>query len=228
MAYAAITSILKGLVRDRIHMLKVAELSTLTDPSTIIPLIQNSRTLREHAQQLLWNTTEPDLRERLEKYNKEGQIRFKFIVPAEYSSNSEMTREVVESFAKGQVIPCTVAMNDGYGVRTRDSICIDFNQDPLFQHYAEAHKNYIECSNRWEAVTTQVINFLNSCKSANEALKLWPDVARYMPKETLERVNLKSEKKEKDASAALTALQNIDMDSVNTSTVLARMAGARI
>jgi len=69
---------------------------------------------------------------------------------------------------------------------------------------------------------------VSKCKSLNEAIKLWPDVQRYVPKQFLDRVAKKAEKSAGAASQGAEALKGIDVDMVNTSVVLARMAGATV
>jgi len=228
MAYAAITDTLKNDVTSKIRSLKVAEVNTMPAPDTVMTKINENTELFEHAVSLLWANTEPDLRPRLEKYNATAAIRFKFHVPAEYSKDGSTTREVQVRFPCVKRVPCTVATTTGYGAQTEGVFEIDFAASPLFTEYAEVFKNYVECVNRWDEVANQVTNFLDSCKSVNEALKLWPDVARYLPKASIAKVNEKSVKQTRDASTALAALQAINMDQVNTSTVLARMAGATV
>lgn len=225
MAYAAITDTLKAEVSNKISNMKLAEVNTMVDSDNLLKSITENTELREHAVNLLWKNTEPDLRDRLSKYNKEANIKFKFFVPAEYRSNGE-TLEVTANFVSAKVVPCMIDSVTGYGARTTEAVILDFATHPLLAEFAEAHKNRLECSKRWDAVNAQVGNFLNSCKSANEAVKLWPDVARYLSKKTLDKVNEKSAKQVKDASSALAALQAIDIDQANTSAVLARMAGA--
>jgi hypothetical protein len=84
-----------------------------------------------------------------------------------------------------------------------------------------------ECETRWESIDKKVALFLDNCKSLNEALKLWPDLAHYVPQEYIDKVNEKTEKKKSGPSeAALEALKAIDTDVVAQSNVLARMAGA--
>lgn len=228
MAYAAITETLKNDVTNKIRSMKVAEMNTMPDPDAVMAKIAENTELHDNAVNLLWAQTEPDLYPRLEKYNKTASIKFKFRVPAEYSKNGHTTREVTSLFPCKQVVPCMVETSSGYGSRTEGITEINFTASPLFAEYAEVYKNRVECIERWDAVIKQVNNFLASCKSANEAVKLWPDVARYLPKATIDKINEKSTKQAKDVSSALAALQAIDMDQVNTSTVLARMAGATV
>lgn len=84
-----------------------------------------------------------------------------------------------------------------------------------------------ECKTRWETAINQVNKFLNAAKSLNEAVKLWPDLRRYLDDDTLKRLDAKTERT-KTASAAADVLATVDIDAINTSTVLARMAGATL
>lgn len=88
-----------------------------------------------------------------------------------------------------------------------------------------------ECIIRWNTVARQISTFLDSCKSLNEALKLLPDIERYVPPYYLERVGEKrgtssAKKTDEEARKAevLAALKAVDIDTVRTSEVLARMA----
>lgn len=227
MAYAAITDTIKSEVRNKIFDMARKEKSTMVDSDVLLKSITENTELRDHAVNLLWKNTEPDLRDRLSKYNKDAQIKFKFCLPAEYRSNGE-TRDFIADFTSAEVVPCMIDSSTGYCARTTEAVTIDFATHPLLAEFAEAHKNGVECTKRWEAVTSQVLNFFDSCKSVNEALKLWPDVDRFLSKKTLDKVNEKPTKQVKDASSALEALRSIDMDQANTSAVLARMAGAAI
>ena len=97
---------------------------------------------------------------------------------------------------------------------------------PYFKELADHLRTTREISVRWDKVAKQVSEFLGSCKSLNEALKLWPDLRRYVPEEALARINEKTEKPKKDQSAAMAALAKMDLESISVSNVLARMAGA--
>lgn len=89
-----------------------------------------------------------------------------------------------------------------------------------------------ECHDRWNRVERQINDFLDTCKSLNEALKLLPDIERYVPEYYLSRVNEKrggtasAKKTDEEARKAevLAALKNVDVEVVRTSEVLARMA----
>ena len=85
-----------------------------------------------------------------------------------------------------------------------------------------------EIKARWLANRKQVKEFLEACKSLNEALKLWPDLQRYVSPSDLQRISEKAEKPVKDQSAALDRLAAMDMERIQVSNVLARLAGANV
>jgi hypothetical protein len=82
-----------------------------------------------------------------------------------------------------------------------------------------------EIKQRWDKIRLQVLNFLDECKSLNEALKLWPQLNMYVPKDYLDRVAEKAEAKPKESRAA-DALKNLDTNLAVSSAVIARMSGA--
>ena len=117
-------------------------------------------------------------------------------------------------------IDCDGSKNYGY------TIDVDGSEHPYFGEIIAYNINRKEIAARWAAVQTQVSGFLNACKSLNEALKLWPDLRRYVGAEYLAKVAEKAEKPVKDQSAALARLAAMDMENIAVSNVLARMAGA--
>ena len=84
-----------------------------------------------------------------------------------------------------------------------------------------------EIERRWNTVRNNVCEFLESCKSLNEAIKLWPDVEHYIPKEYVERVLQKREKSASESKAA-EVLGSIDTQELTAAAVIARMAGATV
>jgi hypothetical protein len=81
-----------------------------------------------------------------------------------------------------------------------------------------------EIQHRWKETEEKIVNFLRSCKSLNEAVKLWPDVALYVMESDIERMGVKREKVKE--SKALEALKELDTDSLVSNVVIARMSGA--
>lgn len=82
-----------------------------------------------------------------------------------------------------------------------------------------------EADQRWADVEAKVRQFLNSAKSLNEALKLWPGLAMYIDKDYIDRVNTKvvAVKKEKPKTNAEELLGSIDVDSLTAAAVASKL-----
>jgi hypothetical protein len=91
--------------------------------------------------------------------------------------------------------------------------------------YAIKHK---EIEQRWDKVATKVIEFLRACKSANEAIKLWPDVKTYFDLEDVKRLDIKVVRSGSKDSAAAAALASIDTNEMMSAAVIARLSGAQV
>jgi len=96
---------------------------------------------------------------------------------------------------------------------------------PEIKEYIDKSRADRSIMDRWDRVMEQVTEFLKNCKSLNEGLKLWPQLAMYIPASDIERVNRKNDK-EKKASGAASALASMDTDMLISSAVIARMSGA--
>lgn len=96
----------------------------------------------------------------------------------------------------------------------------------LMAEYVEYKKQIDEVTLRWKKVATEIVKFLQNCKSLNEALKLWPDVRIYIPNEFIVRVEHKVERSAA-TSTALDVLKSIDTDGAVAAAVGARLAAAR-
>lgn len=85
-------------------------------------------------------------------------------------------------------------------------------------------------TNKWNDIREKVLNFVESCKSLNEALKLWPELRMYIPQEYLDRVDRKvtRNKSEDTPSKALEALAGLDTQEIQAAAVVARMHGAKL
>jgi len=74
---------------------------------------------------------------------------------------------------------------------------------------------------KWQKTLEQVNLFLSKCKSLNEAIKLWPQVALYIEDEDMERFNKKVERKARED-----VLENIDTDELTAVAIAAKLSGA--
>ena len=107
-------------------------------------------------------------------------------------------------------------------------------QPELVQRWLDVYHAQIECRDRWNKVEKQLLAFLDTCKSLNEALKTLPDIERYVDQHYLDRVAEKrtaaTSKRKTDEEArkaeVLAALAAVEVDVVRSSEVLARMASS--
>ena len=96
---------------------------------------------------------------------------------------------------------------------------------PLVAEFLVYRKKIAEVDARWDKVRMDVLRFLENCKSLNEALKLWPDIRIYIPKQYIERVEKKAERTVSNTSA-LDILKGIDTDGAVAAAIGARLASA--
>jgi hypothetical protein len=75
---------------------------------------------------------------------------------------------------------------------------------------------------KWSDIKTQVTQFLESAKSLNEALKLWPALALYISDEFIDRVN-NNPKREKTASKAEEIMASISIDQLTAAAVASKL-----
>ena len=103
--------------------------------------------------------------------------------------------------------------------------------DPTVEQIApivEYATKFKEIEARWKNVTEQVLSFLQSCKSANEAVKLWPDVKMYFDQHDINRLEIKNVRNNTTESEAAKKLAELDTTSLTSAAVIARMSGAQV
>ena len=99
---------------------------------------------------------------------------------------------------------------------------------PQIAPIVEYATKFREIDARWFKVRGQVLSFLESCKSANEAVKLWPDVKIYFDQEDIERLEAKTIRSGTAESEAAKKLAELDTGSLTSAAVIARMSGAQV
>lgn len=220
MAYVSITDELITNVKQKFHLLADAEKRTFdTFDKVTAEISADNPEMLALITAKLWGDL-ADLEPRLTQYSKTARLDVRVQCSREENGATQVGK--YEFGVQNVKLPCflTVPYN-WYDLKVKP------DDHPAFAETNRIWALHDECSTRWEAVRNQVETFLRSCKSLNEAIKLWPDVARYIPAEALVRMNRKPEKSQ-TATRAADALKNVDMAMVTTSTVLARMAGATI
>jgi hypothetical protein len=215
MAYVANNRTITNEITTNICNMREREITTLGDIVAIEGKMKAESGLLEMMTVKLWGDN-LDLRDRLSKYNDKWNV----------------TTCVMDGDAKLYELGFEVDGPGFGGERSyygrRGTVKLQVEAHPLFGEYAAVFTARKECVDRWNSVTNQVVKFVETCKSVNEALKLWPDVRRYLSADTIARVDRKLDKATSKTSNALDALSQIDMGLVTSSTVLARMAGAKV
>ena len=214
MAYVAITKELIQLVTSKMLNLRSTELTPLPEPGPLLEAWIKTPEFKNLAEDRLWQPVQ-HLREQISPYSTRDDINV--VVTTLDKGWSVSSRYKMD-------VPCIYHRKDRYDSYAT-TLTINADEYPTTAAIAEARHNIKEVVDRWGAVTKQVTDFLQACKSLNEAIKLWPDVVRYIPKQHMDRLQIKTEKVER-TNTALDALRKLDLDAIQSSNVLARMAGA--
>lgn len=78
---------------------------------------------------------------------------------------------------------------------------------------------------RWQKVGQKVVSFFQSCKSMNEAVKLWPECKMYIDSNDIARYEFKVVKSGNKDSEAAKILASMDTDELVGAAVAARFTG---
>ena len=214
MAYVAISNQLMDEVRNKINRMKEADANLIQKPIDEITY----QTLPSDLEQMLWgdhyhlkNVIPDDWK----VYNKDFRANTKFV-----HDGTEIKSIVCIKTAVG-----TAAPPKSSSYTTHFGIPADH---PLIAEVVQRDVGYYENNKKWKAIHNQIRDFLNNCKSLNEAVKLWPDVRVYIPQSYMDRMLVKSERTAEKISKASEFLKQIDTDNAVAAAVGARMAGARV
>lgn len=228
MTYVAISSGLINTITHHIEAMIKSELGSLADPDELLRDYLTSPEGKAYIDEWMWKGEE-GARVFMEKYaiKRAGTVRVRFsteVRPEEGPRTVEDSLTVDMQCAPHRLVP--LSSPSSYYM---NNLVVELNlmgeDSPKFEEYKRALTAQLECRERWTKVKEQIINFIRKAKSLNEALKLWPDVARYVPVEYVDKANEKKERPEKKKSEAAEALKDLDVDLAATSAVLARMAG---
>lgn len=80
----------------------------------------------------------------------------------------------------------------------------------------------LSINNKWLKVEDDIVEFLKKCKSLNEAIKLFPNVAMYIHYEDMERFNRKIER----VSQRKDIVKSYDTDGLTAAAIAAKLAEA--
>lgn len=210
MAFVGISSNLLKRVKHKINTMQQAELRTIGDAPKITLPPDNPTLLRA-----LWGE----------------HLHLKDIIPKEWKCTTDAVRSrFLIRFSENQTkgFSFNLAVNPAVETPTTYSYYHTTEFDgtaPELKDIYDYASRHVDITVRWESVLAKVTQYLESCKSLNEAVKTWPDVALYIDKEDLDRLEVKREKKVKE-SAATEALAKLNVDELVGAAVIARMSGA--
>jgi hypothetical protein len=233
MAFVAISQNLLGDVDRRLRNMRQAEVSAAPEEEALLKVMIAEPILEERALALLWASNE-DLKDRLAMYNTNGYVRF--VLPMAAEIQEQYPTVPNGSSIEAKVLGIHVSGGPGFkplGSYSGSALDIGLEADaeiqalPSVVAFQHARMQQLEITYRWKNVIDQVLAFLKSAKSLNEAVKLWPDAARYIPKEYMDRMAKKVDAKKPSESDAAEKLKSMNIDMVNASHVLARMAGGK-
>jgi len=208
MAYVGISSDFIQAVKREIARMKEAEENAFTKPETEV----NVHEAPDDIVQLVWG----------QHIGLRNQMPKEWLV----ENNSVNMRVKLEHEGTSWDVMYTVKFTypmlspPGFS-RYRHDVYVEEDAYPPMAATVKHAREMMEIKARWEKVKLQITTFLQSCKSLNEALKLWPAVSVYIPKQYLDRVNRKVEREVK-ASAAQQALASVDTDAAIAAATTAR------
>jgi hypothetical protein len=203
MAYVGITEKLKGDVKNKIAAMMEAELTQMVPEFPRYPLPRNN----PEVMKALWGEY-VELAAQMPDQWKDvcTYVTFKF-------SDVE-----VQTIAKtGQEFrgPANVT-------RYEKTVKLQTTDNVELLELCRRKRIANDIVHKWDEAKRKVIGFLEAAKSLNEALKLWPQLALYIPEKYLEAVAVKIDKK-KEGSKAAALLVDMEVDQLTAHAVGARM-----
>lgn len=217
MAYVAISGDFLTRVKSKIEKMTRAELATIGEEpkptcSGHEPFIVNAMWTAEHAH---FKDKIPT-----EWCGRTERLNIKFEIPGQLKADGKphLWHSDIK-FTSDIKTPPRFSSYDSHPVP---------NNEPMLATLVDWVIKQQEIVNRWKAVETKIFEFLHSCKSANEAVKLWPDVKTYFDAGDVARLETKQARSGSDNSSAAQVLAGIDTSEVMSAAVIARLSGAQM
>jgi len=96
-------------------------------------------------------------------------------------------------------------------------------EHPLLQESIAHTRQVRDINTHWRKIGNDVVTFMRSAKSLNEALKLWPALELYIPESYVKKTAEKKAKSDAAMSKAQEILAGIDTDNITAAAVASRM-----
>ena len=215
MAYVAISANLVSSTQNNIIKMRDKEKAAVTAPSDRINVSNKDANL----ELLIWGD-HLRLRDQMPSEWKKTYNRINARIQYEWAPETVSSFDFIfESVDPIEVPQCNE--NSYYG----HNITVDANSHllpPQARAALEHQKFCRQTDAKWKDVKDNVTKFLESAKSLNEALKLWPALALYINDEYIDRVN-NNPKREKTASKAEEILASISIDDLTAAAVASKL-----
>ena len=91
----------------------------------------------------------------------------------------------------------------------------------ILQRY-EDEKVLIGINSRWETVQTNIMEFLDKCKSLNEAVKLFPTITMYLHQDDISRLNRKVER----TAQRRAIVAEVDVEGITAAAIAAKLTAS--
>jgi len=221
MAYVATSRALRNAIDSRLQDMQKKELSGVHDYSKWVQAIALDPLTTQYAYDAMWGPLW-DLRDRLSPYSRKSDVRVMITFFDEKTNEGSMPPAYKMEVRVPLSVPIHYQPGSYYPVVEIKAGALGETESA--REFVANMRTRNEILDRWAVVRQQVLNFVDKAKSLNEAVRLWPDLRRYIDDEYLERLDRKEERVKPADSEAAKALAQLDPDLITTSTVLARMA----
>lgn len=225
MAHVAISRDFIARVETKINIMKNAELKVLGEAPKIVLSTESQPILNA-----IWGE-HLHLRNQLPKNwkNDNGTVRLTFnttsfnttTLPDGTTEQTPIGCQFVVEAPNGQKFdfPPTGYWHSTHVVSDADA------KHPDLKPAVEYGNAKAEIELRWQKVAQKVVSFFQSCKSMNEAVKLWPECKMYIDSDDIQRFEKKVTKSASQDSEAAKILASIDTDELVGAAVAARFTG---
>jgi len=215
MAYVAISNALISSTQNNIIKMRDKEQDAVKAPAERLTVPSTDANL----ELLVWGNhlhLRDQMPEDWKKTSNRVNARIAYSVNADTNSSFEFVFETVDP------IEVPITKHDSY-YGHNITVPEDSHLLPPIAKEAVAHRKFcLETDLKWKEIKSQVVQFLESAKSLNEALKLWPALSLYISDEYIDRVN-NNPKREKTASKAEEIMASISIDQLTAAAVASKL-----
>ena len=227
MAFVALSNTTKDAITGKLKQMRIASMRNIGAS----PLPNNAVIDKDALADFLWGEHK-ELREKLPNAWKATSIPYMHFYIIDTEGNAISTVYNLESVSRYQaycgevsypdnMLPPNVLKLGRYDELIVPASVFGITEDTLQKH-DEWFKSMTEEIVKWQTVANQVSDFLDRCKSLNQALKLMPSFRMYIPAELLARVDEKVERSAPKGKDGGNPLEGLDVNAIAMAALTAR------